>query len=394
MKVLKITSGTWHNASRDKRELSVLRELGADVAVMGKGEVGDNYKKDNVDGYDVFRFSTRPLGENSLLNPLNRILSLFIWAIKAKKFKADIITGHDLVPLLIGWLSNIGRKNKAKLVYDCHEFELMSLKHLSKSKAHYLFIEKLERFLINRSAFSIMVNDSIADEVQRIHKLQKRPIVVRNTPSYWKLNEHEIKETRKLLCEKLNVSDDVFLVMYHGTIVPTRGVEEVLEAVSNTKGTAAVILGSGDENYLQSLKKYTASLSIENRTLFLNAVPINELYKFIGASNCGMMTVRGMYLGRKVSYYYGLGNKFFENIQSLTPVICSDLPEFKRLITQYNIGLTVDPTSTEDISASIDLLKNDKTFYAELKNNLKKAKEDLCWENEKHVLKDAYKQIM
>lgn len=394
MKILKITSGEWINASRDKRELSVLQELGAEVLVMAKGNQGDNFKKDNIDGYNVFRFSTRPLGNITFLNPINRFLSIFIWAYKVKKIKPDIISGHDLIPLLIGWLSNIGRRYKTKLVYDSHEFELMSLKHINKGKAHLLFIKKLELFLINRSVFSIMVNDSIADEVQRIHKIKERPIVVRNTPEHWKLNQVEIINTRKSLCKKLNVAEDVFFVMYHGSIVPSRGIEEVLEAVSRTEGTAAIILGSGDENYLQSLNKLTTSLSIRNRTLFLNEVPINELYKYIGASNCGVMTVRGMYSGKKVSYYYGLGNKFFENIQSLTPVICSDLPEFKRLISKYKIGLTVDPASIEDIAAGINLLKDDKMLYAEFKNNLKKAKDDLCWENEKTVLEKAYKMIM
>lgn len=394
MRVLKITSGEWINASRDKRELTVLKEMGADVSVMAKGKPGDNFLKDNVDGFDVFRFSTRPLGSVRFLNPLNRFLSLFIWAHKAKKFKADIISGHDLIPLFIAWLSNIGRKSKAKLVYDSHEFELMSLKHLNKGKIHLCFIKKLEKFLINRSAFSIMVNDSIADEVQKIHKLKDRPIVVRSTPNNWVLNHDEISSTRELLCNQLNVSKDTFLLMYHGAIDASRGMEKIIEAVSKTNGTAAIILGNGNASYIQSLKVYSSSLNIQNRTLFLNAVPLTELYKYIGAVDCGMMLINGTYSGKRISYYFSLANKFFENVQALTPIIFSNLPEYKKLIKFYNIGITVDPDNMEDIISSVNLLKDDKELYSKFKNNLKIAKEDLCWENEMTVLEKAYKMIM
>ena len=37
-KVLKICGNDWKNASHDKRELSAVKELGADVEVMAKGE--------------------------------------------------------------------------------------------------------------------------------------------------------------------------------------------------------------------------------------------------------------------------------------------------------------------------------------------------------------------
>lgn len=226
MKVLKITSGEWINASRDKRELSVLREMGADVSVMAKGKPGDNFLKDNVDGFDVFRFSTRPLGEKKYLNSFNRFLSLFIWAYKANKFKADIISCHDLLPLFIGWLSNFGRKNKAKLVYDSHEFELGRNSH--KNIFTFWIIKHFESFLIRRCAFSIMVNDSIADEVQKIHKLADRPVVVRNVPSYWKIDQAECQKVKNEFYKSLNLPHDFFIVMYHGRLVRNRGIEEFI----------------------------------------------------------------------------------------------------------------------------------------------------------------------
>ena len=50
---------------------------------------------------------------------------------------------------------------------------------------------------MKRCAFSIMVNDSIADEVQQIHKLKERPIVVRSTPNNWQIDSKACKKVRE-----------------------------------------------------------------------------------------------------------------------------------------------------------------------------------------------------
>ena len=44
-----------------------------------------------------------------------------------------------------------------------------------------------------------MVNDSIADEVQRIHRLKRRPIVVRSIPENWTIDDKVCQETREKL---------------------------------------------------------------------------------------------------------------------------------------------------------------------------------------------------
>ena len=62
-----------------------------------------------------------------------------------------------------------------------------------------IMIAWLEKFLMNKCVFSIMVNDSIADEVQRIYKLKERPLVIRSVPNYWNIDPDVCKEKRKEL---------------------------------------------------------------------------------------------------------------------------------------------------------------------------------------------------
>lgn len=196
MKVLKICTNTWENASRDQRELGVCRELSMDTVVLAKGNADDKGREDSVNGFPVFRYTTRPYAKVPV--GLNRVLSIFQWAKFASSLNADIITGHDIGGWTIGWLSRFyNRKNKPLLVYDSHEFELG--RNAKRNKLQLMAIKFWERKVIKDSVFTIVVNDSIADELVAIYGLKERPVVVRNIPNKWDIDPDVCKETRREL---------------------------------------------------------------------------------------------------------------------------------------------------------------------------------------------------
>ena len=155
-RVLKIVLNEWKNENRDKRELSVIEELGGETIIMAKGD--KTGVVEYVEGFKVHRFTTSPFG-NKVPKRISRYFSLFIWAYYARRFKADIISGHDYIALLIGYLSTLfmRKDQKPKLVYDSHEFEL-GRNTKKRGLVKTFLITYLERFLISRSVFSIMVN--------------------------------------------------------------------------------------------------------------------------------------------------------------------------------------------------------------------------------------------
>lgn len=386
-RVLKIALSTWENASRDKRELGVVEELGAEVLVLAKGNSTGVIEQ--VDGFNVYRMSTRPLG-NHVPNMINRIASIFTWSWKTRKLAPKVISGHDIMALLIGYLSTIflSKKRRPKLVYDSHEFELG--RNTKRSKLQTLVITYLERFLIKRCEFTIVVNDSIAGEVQKIHKLKKRPVVVRNIPEFWEIDIKVCENIRYELLKKLK-KDIKFLLIYHGMLGEGRGIETLLEVIGSTKDTGLIILGNcSDKRYKENLIGRVQKLHIGDRIVFLNAVPIKELWKYVGAADLSMVSIVPVVK----SYYFALPNKLFESIQSLTPIIASDLPEIKKIVQSYKIGLLNKPDDVKDIISCVNTMKEDKTQYKLFKKNLEIAKKELCWEKEKKILFETYKAII
>jgi glycosyltransferase involved in cell wall biosynthesis len=384
MTVLKICINEWKNQSREKRELSVYRELGYETVVMAKGSPEQWFDEEDVDGFKVLRFSTRPA--KKLPVAVNQVISLFKWAGAARKIRPDVISGHDLPGLLIGWMSTIGvRGKKPPMIYHSLEFELG--RNAKRGAVKRTAIKYLERFLMKRCAFSIMVNDSIADEVQQIHRLKKRPVVVRSTPNRWDIDEAECAEIRRELLSGVK-AENGFIVMYHGILTTMRGIEKLIELTAVNPNVIGFILGDGGEEYTASLHSLVQKHHVEDRVIFHHAVPLSDLWRYVGAADVSLIAGTGT----AKSYYFGLPNKLFESIQALTPLLASYFPEMKRIIDEYQIGLTCDPEDMDAINECVERMRTDRAFYAQCKENLKRAKEDLCWENEKEILVKAFKE--
>jgi glycosyltransferase involved in cell wall biosynthesis len=386
---VKYMPNSFDNASRNKRELAVVNRYGCEIIVC---DIDKEQCVKKIDGYTVYR------RENKLSkSPLFRKFQiLYNWFFKEpqylRKQKAFCISCHDLLALFIGWLSTlfISKEKKPFLVYDSHEFEIGRHTDGKRGKVAKFLVPKLEKFLMKKCVFSIMVNDSIADEVQKIHQLNERPLVVRNIPNYWDIDKSVCKKRKQEFCQQLGLAEDTFLVMYHGAVMQGRGIETLLDSIKRSQNIALVILGNGDFEYIENLKQLTHQLKISKKVLFHSAVNIDVLWQYVGAADVGMVTIPAV----SRSYYYMLPNKFFENIQSLTPIIGSDFPEIRRIVKGYDIGLLVNPESVDDIVKAIDEMRTDSKMYSRFKMNLMHAKEELCWENEQVILEAAYGKIL
>ena len=184
-------------ASRNKRELSAAREYGFETYFFSNDQNPD---------LAAWGVKDKPIWDGTI--PLHsgipkpiRVLKVIGNQIAVCHRTLELPGGawscHDLSALhLAYWLTRL-RKERPLLIYDSHEFEMG--RNAKRSVFKSFLIKRQERYLMNRCAFSIMVNDSIADEVQRIHKLKERPIVVRSTPDCWEIDESVCQQKKQEL---------------------------------------------------------------------------------------------------------------------------------------------------------------------------------------------------
>lgn len=382
-KVLKVCSNEWDYDSRDKRELQAFKELGCDVCVMAKGKSGDYFTKDIVSGFDVYRFSTRYFN-SPMFSKINHLLAGFFWAKAINKMNPDIISGHDMSCVLIAFLYKVLYfKRNIKIIYDSHELE--TERNTNRSKLAKLIIKLLEKKICKKSNFTIVVNDSIANELVSMYNLNNRPIVVRSTPNLWTIDKNESKKIRDNFLKEFDASVKS-IVMFHGNLGNGNGIEIAIKAISALKDIGLVLMGAKtSESYFKTIRELINNEGLESRVLIKPPVDIDVLGNYINAVDIEIMVIEPIVK----SHYFVLPNKFFEAIQAEIPIIATNLPEMEKLINKYNIGLSCEPgniTATRDM---ISLLNENKELYKEFKKNIIEAKHELCWEKEKNILKEA-----
>lgn len=372
----------FNSDSRSKRECEVVKEAGFDVSIYDT-----SIEKDDVIESIYHHFPTPDKFQGGILKRLGKFLR---WAYKLHKGNYDVISAYDISALLISWLSNFGKSasEKSLLIYDSHEFEYG--RHTARAKWISRIVVKIEGFLMKRVVQSIMVNETIAEEVQKLHNLPVTPIVCRNVAPYTKIDYKKCLNKREMFFSKASKSGkDTKILMYHGAVVSGRGIEVILETLCELNNVLFVVLGNGKQEYLETLDRKIELLQIKDKVLFHPAVPVKNLWEYVGAADIGLVNIENVSL----SYYYSLPNKLFENIQAGVPIVGSNFPEIEKIIEGYGIGLTCDTSSVDETAKSINKLLDDNELYALCKYNTIKAKEALCWEKEKEVLIDFYMNI-
>ncbi len=193
------------NASRNKREISAAHEYGFETIVFScdhtkeEGLLSEIYENHIWDG-------TRPL--NPSIPKIKKLFMIVMNRLSVYRRTMMLPNGvwscQDLLTLRIAWLISRLRIRKPILIYDSHEFELG--RNTKRTVKQQKSIKYWERLLMSRCAFSIVVNETIADEIQRIHGLHERPVVVRSTPSLWEIDTNICKQERMKMIQYFSES--------------------------------------------------------------------------------------------------------------------------------------------------------------------------------------------
>ena len=244
---------------------------------------------------------------------------------------------------------------------------------------------------MRRSAFSMMVNDSIADAVMNLHCLKEKPVVVRNFPPKWIIDENEIEKRRNAFLSENCLPNNAKIVLYQGALSKRRGIENAIKAISYLgEDYYLVILGNGLSAYVESLQKIVGDLRLSSRVFFIPAVSYTELWKYTGIADVGLCILENVC----TNHFFALPNKFSEYIQSLVPVVSSNFPELVRIIDRYNVGIYCNADDPKELSNAISKVLSSKEVVLCYKENLKLAKEVLNWERESKVLTKAYGELI
>ena len=280
--------------------------------------------------------------------------------------KFDILHAVDLDTLPACYIA--ARIKGKTIVYDSHEYftEVPELVNRTKVRAIWLFIEKL---IIPRLKYCITVGSKIAKQYEGKYNVPFT--VVRNCPILVKEKSTDIPTENYLI--------------YQGALNEGRGLETLIRAMKSID-MELKIAGAGDIE--DELKELVEEEGLKNKVTFLGLIKPNQLLEITQKAFAGINVSENL----GMSYYLSLNNKFFDYIHAGIPSITNSFPEYIYLNEKYNCCVMCE-CSEHQIVESVNLLRDDKIKYRELKKNCLLAREELNWHSEEKELLKLYAKI-
>ena len=329
-------------------------------------------------GYDVTLIGRRPISRSSPLTqtPYTQIQLAGLIFTKGKLFylefnlrlllfllfkPCDAICSIDLDTAVPGIIA--AKLRKKIHIFDAHEL-FTHVPEVARRPRIQEIWEKVQAFTFKHCDTAFTVGPAIARYfTEKYHK----PVqVVRNMPRASVVAHTDTAHFAAIENKKF--------ILYQGALNEGRGLELLIQAMVNIP-CELVLAGEGDVS--EPLRKLTQSLHLENKVHFLGMIPPHQLPALTKLAYIGFNVSENVGL----SYYLSLNNKFFDYTQSHLPSLINPYPEYKQLLSEFQVGLLTEPTVESIIEQASELLNN-PSLYQELKSQCIAASEKWTWEQE------------
>ena len=350
-------------AERQKFESKVKKVLGAILQLAGL----PRYR------LRLLAIRLRPaLAEKMYWNWSGNILDIYACG---RRVKVAVWLANDWTMLPVA--ARLARENGGIYGYDTHEF---AVEEYAERLQWRLFqrpmVEAIERGHIRDAAVVSAVSSGIAKSLDELYCLPRPSLTIRNTPDF---EDTPFRSTQR---DRINV-------LYHGILVPNRGLEAAIDSVALWRPEFTLTI-RGPENPVFSpvLRERIAGLGLEHRVQLAPPVPMTALVREAAPFDVGFFALPGHSRHNE----FALPNKFFEYVMAGLALCTTELPEMARLIKEYDLGVTIAAVEPEAIAAAVNAL--DPVRIDRFKRNALAAARKLCWECESERLVDAYAAVL
>ena len=360
------------------KEAGTLADAGYTMKLIGCNSQIERTRRRRVDGIDVVEV---PLAEGGrrLSIPRRAVTLGRLWG-EVLRTDARVYHAHNIHPAPAALLAV--RRRRASLVYDAHEIYGLRGKGASaRERAVTTAKRPLERRMVSGSDAVITTNASRAELLANSYR--REPItVLANVPR------------RRDSVEPL---DPGFprgrrVLLYQGGIYARRAFRTTMQALAMLPEVDFVILGFGRETDLESIRGWAAEAGVADRVHLLPPRPFEELISTAAAADVGIVPIPTTDLNNLL----GDTNKLHEYLMAGLPVVASDLPEPRRVLTQGDppVGELFDPDDPRSIANAIEAVLGDPARYAARRQEARRiALEEHNWEVEAPRLLELYAKL-
>ncbi|VEW14730.1 putative glycosyl transferase [Brevibacterium casei] len=322
-----------------------------------------------------------PRGRASSIWTSFRIQGESVFESVKNTFHPDIIHMHDHLTLTAA--AYYKKEFSCPLVWDAHEIyeDLASIESV-RAEVNAKIIRENARYV---DGF-ITLNQSIADFYHSRYPNLPDAILI---PNAVERMAQTVYDGRLHEAAKLRPQQKVLL--FQGGYSPNRGITALLEAsASLTEDWSLVFMGWG--KLADEIKSYADAKSDrpsgQPQVAMIPSAPHDELLSWTAGATLGTIP----YENTGLNHLYCSPNKLWEYPAAGVPILATDLPEMKKQIDKYGIGITVrNELSPKQIANSVNDLTDEA--ISRLKENCGQYSIAEAWQNYEPKLTGLHAQL-
>ena len=260
----------------------------------------------------------------------------------------DVVHAHSPPPLTSYYAARTSSRRRFPFVITCHcDIEIPSLfgpliESVYRHTLEYSTIRRARRIIVTTATYA-----ATSRAVWRFN-----PAVIPNAVDvkrYRPDGDGRPARARHRITEEP-------VVLFVGRMVGHKGIENLIEAARSVAYAKFILVGGGPE--LEPLRRLAAHVGVADRVIFPGKVPDHDLPGYFAACDVFVLP--------SVSRLEAFGIVALEAMASGKPVVVSDIPGVREVITDGKEGLLADPVNPEDLGLKIRTLLADDRKRSEM----------------------------
>jgi glycosyltransferase involved in cell wall biosynthesis len=356
-----------------QKQARSLAQAGYEVTLVAIADFDERL----VDGVRILGL---PQPRSPWLRPLNwwRILSI------ARRERADLYHFHDPDLLFVGVLLRL--LTGKPVVYDVHENypQDIQTKEWIPAVLRRPFSALFRFFEDNAARWMdalVVVNEHLAERF----KGKSRVVTVFNYSRLEQSSAHRDSEGQ-------TPRRPTPYFVYAGRISDDRGLHECLQALERLEEHDVELLCAGRIGHVgeEGFRELLEGQRPHSRFKYLGLLPYEAIPPLLRDAAAGLLCFRPT-----PNNVLGTPNKLFEYMSAGIPVIASDFPFIRKVVSEADCGLLVRPEDVEEIASAMKRILQDPNGTARCgRNGLQAVRERYNWQMEEQKLLSLYATLL
>ena len=168
-------------------------------------------------------------------------------------------------------------------------------------------------------------------------------------------------------------------ILYAGKLLPRKGVHELVEAMRYLPGYRLWVIGGVRQQRIDELAEHAAAVGAAKRvrfTGFVKPTQVRDFYRRARVGVCPLPTSESL-----ISKHFTSPLKILDMMACGTPIVATDLPAVRTLITHDQTALLANPDDPQALAYAIRTLLEDRPLAQRLARAARRQATAFSWGN-------------